>query len=137
VRSGIASGIHKNNGSITSDKIGIDAILAAMKMAEQSQRFSKESIGSWFDEVLDPLLGAAITAKLPGISADKMDKLIAGYKSDFQLLAAREVMISNEIKVKLEKAMMLLPDDYESVAVSEKIAEKLQNAGMKIVEDVL
>lgn len=137
VRSQIASSLHKNSKLITSDTIGITGILEAIKAQnEATVRFSKEGIAAWFDADMDQLLSDAIMAKLPNISADKLDKLASGYKSDFQLLAAREVMISQEIKIKLEKAMMLLPDDYEH-PISERIASKLQNAGTKVVEDVL
>ncbi len=137
VRSQIVSGLHKGNKVISSESIGLDAILNAIKMQnEQTVRFSKEGIASWFNEELLPLLSDAIANKLPGISADKMNRIVAGYLDDFKLLAAREVMISQEVKVKLEKAMMLLPDDYEH-HVSEIISSKLAAAGTKVVEDVL
>jgi hypothetical protein len=136
IRSKIASALHKSGKTIADDAIGITAILAAMSEATASVRFSKEGIATWFNDELLPLLAAAVESKLIGISTDKLKRITDGYLGDFQLLAAREVMISAELKLKLEKAMLLLPDDYEH-HVAEKIAAKLQAAGTKVVEDVL
>jgi hypothetical protein len=139
VRSGIASGLHKQGNAITSDRIGLDGILAALRVQnEQSVRFSKEGISTWFNTDLAPVLNDAIQKKLPGISIDKLNRTVSGYLEDFKLLAAREVFISPEIKTKLEKAMMLLPDDYEHI-ISERISERLSNSMQYVrnVEDVL
>jgi hypothetical protein len=122
--------------AIFDEQIGVGAILEAMATVNAAQRFSKESIAGWFKADLLPLLVNAIKVKLPSISQDKIDSICDGYLRDFQLLAAREVMLSNEVKIKLEKAMMLLEDGYEN-PVSEKISEKLSAAGSKVVEDVL
>ncbi len=127
IRRAIAVG--KN--SIFDDQIEVGALLAAMQQQEAAVRFSKESIAIWFDSDLRMLLAAAISEKLPGISSDKLDRLIAGYRSDFQSLAAREVFMAPQTKAKLTKALALLPDDYESIysAIAEKVFEKFAAAG--------
>lgn len=136
VRSGIASAINKAGRTITSDQIGIDSILRAITLEVQNARLSKESIAAWFNSELSHILMDAIKSKLPGISSDKLDRLVDSYRNDFQLLSARELIISKELKSKLEKALALLPDDYIH-PVAEKLADKLSESGSAIVEDVL
>jgi hypothetical protein len=131
VRSKIASAIYAKGEVITSDKIGIDSILAMMKQASENQRMTKDAIGNWFDSDLLPLLQDAIKAKLAGISADKLEKFAAGYRADFQSLASRNVIMSEEIKTKLTKAIALLPDDYDSV-IGEKVITALNDLTVDI-----
>lgn len=122
VRSRIASDLHKAQKQITSDRIGIDGILERMKQETESQRMTKEAIGAWFDGELMPLLCDAIKEKLPSLSDDKVTKSAAGYRADFQLLASRSIVMGEEIKTKLGKAIALLPDDCESVIGGKVIA---------------
>lgn len=136
VRKAVEQGKH----NIFDDQISVGAILAAMAVQESATRFSKESIGAWFDADIAPLLREAILQKVTGISEDKLDHLIKGYREDFQTLAAREVFMAPEMKAKLQKALNLLPDDYESEysLTAEKVFEKFAAAGTKAkVEDVL
>lgn len=122
IRSKIASDLHKAQKQITSDRLGIDGILEAMKASTESQRMTREAIGAWFDADLAPMLCDAVRTKLPSLSDDKMAKIIAGYRTDLQTLASRSVIMGEEIKTKLSKALALLPDDYESVMGEKVIA---------------
>lgn len=131
VRSKIASSLHSVQKPITDTAIGIDAILAAMKVETENQRMTKDAIGTWFDSDLLMILDAAIRSKLPSISTDKMGKLLSGYKDDFQLLAGRNVIITAEQKIKLTKAIALLPDDYESI-IGGKVIAALNDANNDI-----
>jgi hypothetical protein len=124
VRSHIASVINKAGNTITSDKLGIDGILAQMKLETESQRMTKEAIGVWFDADLAPLVSARIAEKMQGIAADKLAKLVDGYKVTFQTLAGRDVSMAEPIKAGLIKAMELLPAEYDHV-IGNKVMEKL------------
>jgi hypothetical protein len=126
LRSKIASKLNKEGKLILSDSIGITGLLAAMRNENESQRFTKEAIASWFAEYLDPLIGAKLSARMPGIAADKLDKLVAGYCEQLQVLANRpdNRCMPNAIKEQLIKALALLPDDHESM-VCEEIAARL------------
>lgn len=124
VRSRIASAINKAGLTITSDKIGIDGILAQMKLETESQRMTKDAIGAWFDSDLAPLLSARIQEKMAGIAADKLAVLVGNYKATFQTLAGRDVSMSEQVKAGLIKAMELLPAEYEHV-IGTKVLEKL------------
>lgn len=126
VRSRIASAVNKSGDTITSDKLGIDGLLAAMKAETESQRMTKDAIGIWFDADLAPLVAVRIQEKMIGIAADKLGVLLAGYKSTFQNLAGRDVSMPETVKAGLVKAMELLPEDYDSVMGS-KVMEALVN----------
>jgi len=124
LRSKIASGVHKAGETITSDKLGIEALLAAMKLETESQRMTKDAIGTWFDSDLAPLVAARLQERMQGIAADKLAKLVDGYKTGFQILAGRDPSMSEPIKTSLQRALELLPEDYDSV-IATKVAEKL------------
>lgn len=124
LRSGIASGINKKGDVITSDKLGVSAILAAMKAATESQRMTKEAIGTWFDADMVALISTRIKSKMVGIADDKVAKLVEGYKLRFQSLSGRDVSMADAVKAQLIVALELLPEGYENV-IAEKITEKL------------
>jgi len=124
LRGKIASGIHKAGGTITSDKLGIEALLAAMKLETESQRMTKDAIGAWFDSDLAGLISARLQERMQGIAADKLAKLVDSYKAGFQILAGRDPSMAEAIKVSLQRALELLPEDYDSV-IATKVAEKL------------
>jgi len=127
LRSRIASAINKNGGMITSDRIGIDAMLAAMSKENESQRFTKESIAVWFAEYLEPLLAARIKERNAGIAADKLDKAVAGYLVSFQVLANKpdNRNMHKDIRAQLLTALSLLPEDHDTVT-AEEIAARLE-----------
>jgi len=124
LRSRIASSINSKGNTITSDKLGIDAILAAMKLETESQRMTKDSIGIWFDDDLLALMKARFAVKLPGISDGKMAGITYQYRCKFQSLAGRDGFIPDAVKSQLVTAMELLPAEYESV-IGTKLLEKL------------
>lgn len=136
MRSKIASEINKAGRAITSDLVGVTAILTAMQSDLQSSRFCKETVIAWFDAELMPLLQSAIRSKLVGISDDKLMRLAEGYRNDLVTLTGRNAIVSNELRLKITKALQLLPDDY-CHPIAEKLAEKLRAASNSCVEDVL
>ena len=109
---------------INSDEIDHSVILSAMAQSNESVRFSKESIAAWYKEYLQDALGAAIRAKMPGITQSQMDKLLGNYLESFQILAGRNPSMNNEIKTGLLRAMEFLPEDHDSV-IACTIASKL------------
>jgi len=117
---------HIENGKlvINAEEIGIDKLLEAMSAANETERFSKESIKSWFIEYMTAPLGAAIRAKMAGISDSKVQQLLDNYLTSFQLLAGRNPSMSNDIKAGLIRAMEFLPEDHESTTALQ-IAQKL------------
>ncbi len=123
-KSAIASAINKKNEAITSAKLGTDAILNAMRAETESQRMTKDAIGAWFDADLAQLIAARIESKMQGIAADKVAKLVEGYKARFMALAGRDVSTPDAVKEQLTVALSLLPDGYENT-ICEKVAEKL------------
>ena len=127
LRSKVASALHAKGKDITSETIGIDALLALAKAETESQRMTKEAIGIWFDADLSQYIDQRIREKLAGIAQDKLDKLVLGYRERFQTLSMREVNMPLEVKAQLVKAMELLPEDYESI-IGEKVAAALAKA---------
>ncbi len=127
LRSRMASAINKNGGTITSDRIGIDAMLAAMGKENESQRFTKESIATWFAEYLEPVLCDRIKNRNSGIAADKLDKAVSGYLVSFQILANKpdNRNMAKEIRAQLLTALSLLPEDHDTVT-AEEIAARLE-----------
>lgn len=137
VRSGIASVLHKKGMPITSDKIGITGILEALKQHNAlTVKFNKESIAVWFNTELMQYFLPAVTAKFSNVSQDKIEAIVARYREDFMILASNDAVLSKELIAKLEKAMMLLPDDYEH-AISERLAERLTSAKNRDIGDCL
>jgi hypothetical protein len=124
LRSRIISGLHASRKLISDEAIGVTAMLATAKLVVEGGRMTKESIGVWFDADLTLLVSARIREKIAGISEDKVAKLVAGYRTAFESLSAREVGMSDEVKASLLKAMDLLPEDYDSV-IGGKVLAKL------------
>ena len=127
LRSKVISKLHSKNLTITDEAIGITALVAMAKLETESQRMTKEAIGNWFDADLSGLIANAISAKMQGIAADKLAKLVDGYKAKFQTLSQREISMQLAVKAQLVKAMELLPEDYDNV-IAEKVAEALTKA---------
>ena len=129
IRSKVASQLNKDGKQITDDKIGVTAILAAMKAEVESQRFTKESIKVWFDDYLAPLLQSAIEAKYVGITSDKTLRMSSDYCEAFQLLASRPVGGKYEMKADCRNGLLhvleLLPEDHDTVTGNE-IAARLE-----------
>jgi hypothetical protein len=127
LRSRMASTINKNGGIITSERLGIDAMLVAMTKENESQRFTKESIATWFAEYLEPLLADRIATKNPNIAADKLDKAVAGYLVSLQVLANKpdNRNMAKEIRAQLMTALSVLPEDHDTVTANE-IAARLE-----------
>ena len=84
MRSKLASSINKAGQTITSDKLGIDALWAAMKAESENQRMTRDAIGAWFDADMASLIAARVQEKMPGIAADKLAKILESYKENFQ-----------------------------------------------------
>ena len=125
IKSRIASAINKKQEAITSDKLGVAAILAAMKAETESQRMTKEAIGTWFDADLAPAIAARIVEKMTGIAADKVAKLVEGYKLRFQSLAGRDVSMDDKVKAQLITALELLTEEQGDSVIALKVMEKL------------
>lgn len=126
LRSKVASALNAKGATIHDENIGITALLAQAKLETESQRMTKESIGEWFDADLAPLIAARIQEKMQGITADKVEKLVAGYKKQFELLSSRECHFAPEVKAQMLKALEMLPEDYDHV-IAVKVAEKLNS----------
>lgn len=121
----MASSLNKAGNSITSEKLGVTAVLVSMAASLEAQRMTKETIGKWFDADLAPLVSARIQELLAGISNDKLEKLVSGYREQFQTLAGRDVSMTKEMKAQLIKAVELLPGDYEPSVIGEKVLTAL------------
>ena len=109
---------------VSSDEISIESIIAAMAAANETERFSKESIKSWFVEYMTPALTAAIRDKITGISDSRLNKFLANYLDNFQVLAGRNPSMNNYVKAGLIRAMEFLPEDHDS-ATAQEIARRL------------
>lgn len=133
VRSKIVSKLYKSNSTITSDRIGVTSILDSMRAEVESQRFTKESISTWFDEVMIPVLLPRIEDKYPGIDNAKATKILTGYKESFQLLASRKnaagkYEVASAIRLSLIKVMDYIPEsEADDNAIQLEIAERLTN----------
>lgn len=125
LRSKVASVIHAKGNTIHDEVIGITALLAQAKLETESQRMTKEAIGNWFDADLAPLIAARIESVMIGIAADKVAKLVDGYKDKFQSLSGRDVSLSPQVKAQMLKALELISDPEYSNIIAEKVAEKL------------
>lgn len=112
--------------TISSDEIDTEELLAAMAAINESSsdRFSKESIATWFNEHMLTPLQAAICAKMEGISDSKLKQLTDNYLASFQILAGRNPSMNNAVKAGLIRAMEFLPEDHESTTAME-IARRL------------
>lgn len=128
LQSRIASAANKAGQAITSETIGISALLVAMKGEEQAARISKESIGAWFDAGMLPLLTAALVAK--NVPEGAIAKIAEAFKGVFCKLAQREVSLTDAEAEQLTKALALIPEDSELAedSMTEKLAVRLGDA---------
>jgi hypothetical protein len=131
VRSKIVSRLYKVGSTITSDRIGVTSILDSMRTEVESQRFTKESIETWFKDVMVSVLLPRIEDKYPGIDNAKATKILSGYMESFQLLASRKnaagrYEMADSIRNSLLKVLDYLPEDHENNTTLE-IAERLSN----------
>lgn len=117
---------HIENGKlvISADEIDVENILATMSAVNETERFSKESIKTWFFEYMAVPLCAAIRSKMAGISDSKVTQLLDNYLVSFQLLAGRNPTMNNDVKAGLIRAMEFLPEDHDS-ATAQEIARRL------------
>lgn len=117
----IRSLIEKGKVTISEDEIDYQRILQAMAIINESgaDRFSKESIASWFNSVLLAPLSAAIKAKMDGISDSQLNKLLNNYLESFQILAGRNPSMNNNVKAGLIRALEFMPEDHESATALE------------------
>jgi len=137
VRSKLASAINKAGNTVTSDKLGIDAILDFMRKESENQRMTKDAIGAWFDADLSGLIAEQIAIKYEGIAQDKIDAYLANYRAQFQTLAGRDVSMNDDIKAALMRVTDYLPEDYDSV-IGGKVIEALSKvSSAKAVEFAL
>ena len=127
LRSKIISKLHATGKTISDESIGITALLAMARTETESQRMTKDAIGTWFDADLADLICCAIRNKIGAIADDKLGKLVESYKVKFQSLASREINMPLAVKTQLGKALELLPSDYESI-IGEKVAQALTDA---------
>ena len=110
--------------AVFDSQFDLDAILVSMRESVESTRFSKESIGKWFVEHMQPVLVDAIQSKMPGIDGSQLAKLLGNYLESFQILAARQPTMKDSIKAGLVRALELLPEDHDTVCANE-IAARL------------
>jgi hypothetical protein len=137
VRAGICKKIVDAGGLITSDKIGIDGILANIESFTAGNRLTKEAIAEWFGRVMAPILVAKIEAKYPGISNEKKDKILAPYLAGYQECAARESNRSLPTQTRDNCLLQLaaIPDDSDGANwVACRIAEILPTIGEQKAE---
>lgn len=114
--------------TINDEEIAVSKILEAMAVSNESVRFSKESIRTWFADSLQAALTSQIKAKMVGISDSKLNQLLGNYLTSFQSLAGRNVSMSNAIKLGLIRALEFLPEDHDS-ATAQEIAKRLSEVG--------
>ena len=126
LRSKVASECNKAGKVITSETIGITSLLAAMKAEESNSRLTKESIATWFDSDMKPLLIVAIKEKMGQLSSDKVDKILNSYKEAFQVCANRpdNRTMTNKMRDQLISQFEKFQDDYDSV-IAGKLLEIL------------
>jgi hypothetical protein len=120
----IRKAVESGKLAIFDHQIEVANMIEAMRVANESVRFSKESIATWFNEFLfDPLV-AQIKLKMIALPEDKVRKLAENYLTSFQLLAGRNPTMPNAIKAGLIRALEFLPEDHDSVTANE-IATRL------------
>lgn len=125
------------DGSLNLEEISFDQITASIvESLESKGRISKEAIETWYVATMHALIEAALKAK--GVTQQKqIDDTSKAFKDSFSSLAGRNVSMADKIKAQLEKALMLLPDDYES-SVVEFIAGKLSEVTEAVaIQDAL
>ena len=116
------------NGNVLEFRhIGIDEIIAQLMLeSEVAARLSKESIELWFNSDLYPLLLHVLNAK--GLTDIKVKAHTTAFRGYFVTLAGKDknVLMAKAVKGQLEKALELLPPDYEH-ELYEKLITKLRD----------
>ena len=133
LRSRIASSLNKAGKQITSDAIGIDALLVAMAQENESggRVFTAESLKAWFDKALRELVVSAVKAKTP-MADDKAGAIADQFHAKLALMTAKRDKagnryISNQDKAACIRVLELLPEGYEH-PVSDELAARLDAA---------
>lgn len=132
LRSKVASALNVKRLAITSESLGISAILAECNKLQQAQRMTVETLGLWFDDVMMAPITARLIELNPAVSDAHIAKTIKSYKEQFQTLSGQNVSFSAGIKANLIKAVDLLPDETEHTVIGEKAIAAL-NAS-KVIE---
>lgn len=104
------------------DRIGLGAILDAMKVENESVRFSKESIATWFADVMRQYLVEAIRAKYEGIADSKLESMLKNYLESFQIIAGRNPTMPAATKAGLIRALEFLPQDTDDATTMEIVS---------------
>ena len=125
LRTRVASTLNKAGKEITSDALGIDALIAAMAEENASQRLSRDSIAAWFDSTMSAVISGKVQEKFAGtgIADDKVALLVGQYRETFCELGGRGGIKEKKLQ-QLVKVLQYLPDDHEH-AMTTRISEKL------------
>lgn len=101
------------------EQIGISALIDAMRVENETSRFSKDGIAKWFDAVMVPVLREKIVEKYAGIAESKIADMLRGYLQSFQILAGRTPSMPNKVKAGLVRALEFLPQDTDDAMTLE------------------
>ena len=111
---------HKN---VFDAAIDSGAILKYVSAVNETKRFSKESISTWFKDIMQPVLTERLEEKGYG---NQVDKLCSQYLEQFQVLIGKNPSMSNAIKSGLIRALELLTDAEDcDNGVTVEIARRL------------
>lgn len=129
LRSRLASTANKAGCVITSETIGITAILAEIKKQALQSTLSAESVGQWFDDFLAVPLLAAFKTKKPGAIEVQLVKLVKLYRDMFCSLAGKQVVMQESSKIQLATALELLEEGSEGAdhPTTCQLAEKISS----------
>lgn len=132
LRGKIATALYRADSSIGEEAFFTDALVSAMAadVSVGGARFSKDTIGAWFDVVLVSLIAAKLEAK--GVPAGVAEKTLKAFREKFQSLAFRGETFSLDDATadQLTKALALIPEDSEEAesAMVEKLAQQIVKA---------
>ncbi len=129
IQASIANGV----STIYQHDISIDALLVAFELEGLSEgRISKDKIAAWFDTSISEALTVKLADKL-GISntpteqeTAKLASLLDVYRGNFGKLAAREVMLEDSDKSKLQ-AVLAFADDGAMKQKLDSIIKEAKN----------
>ncbi len=121
--------------SISTESIGIPAILEYLESSDESGRLTKESVATWFDSTVSENLALLISEKL-GIGEDVTDaqsnkvlEVVAAFKGKIAALAGGKTSYEPKVCKSLLNALSVAPaDDVLAVRFTARLNKMVEES---------
>lgn len=130
-RSGMVKAAYKGGGNVTVD-LGLDAMIAAMQAANESERLTQKAIIEWFSGA--PAAAITTVLKEKGASQDKIDTTLTTVGKIMAKIAGRTALSKEECNTADKVLGVYSPEDDPMAARIAEAYEELQQSSANALD---